>query len=63
MFEPFNKETARTASKVDRVAWILCQIYDDDAPLRWTSHRGPARCMASSKEFMSELAKLAEEQS
>ena len=55
MFEPFNKETAST---IDRVAWILCQIYDDDAPLRWTSHRWPARCMASSKEFMYELAKM-----
>ena len=60
MFETFNKETASTA---DRIAWILCQIYDDDAPLRWTSHRGPAICIASSKELMSELAKLAEEQS
>lgn len=33
MYEPYNEAAAST---VDRVAWALCQIIDDDAPMRWT---------------------------
>jgi hypothetical protein len=57
-YVPFDKTTANTT---DRVAWILCQIIDDDAPLRWTRYRGFARCIAANKELMAELQRLASE--
>lgn len=56
MFQPFDKETAPTD---DRAAWILCQIIDDDAPLRWMRYRGIAKCIAANKELMRELQELA----
>jgi hypothetical protein len=30
------------------VAWVLCQILDDDAPLRWSRHLTTARCLVGS---------------
>ena len=57
-FETFDKETANTT---DRIAWVLCQIIDDDAPLRWTRYRFAAKCLATNKEVMADLAKLAME--
>ncbi|MEF2156433.1 hypothetical protein V3390_09390 [Luteimonas sp. FXH3W] len=59
MYEPFDKETA---SARDRVAWALCQIIDDDAPLRWTRYRFAAACIASNPEVMQDLAQLSKEQ-
>jgi hypothetical protein len=56
MYEPFDKETASTT---DRVAWVLCQIIDDDAPMRWTRYRSAAACIASNKEVMDDLQQLA----
>lgn len=56
MYEPYNKETA---SPRDRVAWALCQIIDDDAPMRWTRYRFAAGCIASNREVMADLAELA----
>lgn len=58
MYTPFNKETANTT---DRIAWVLCQIIDDDAPLRWTRYRSAAVCIARNPELMSELVLLGSE--
>ena len=55
MYEPFNKNTASTQ---DRIAWTLCQIIDDNAPLQWTRYRGIATCIASNRELMADLAAL-----
>ena len=52
MYAPYEKETANA---VDRVAWTLCQIIDDDAPLRWTRYRFAAECIAKNKELMNAL--------
>lgn len=59
MFEPYNKETA---SLEDRIAWTLCQIIDDSAPLRWTRYRFAAACIAANKELMADLQSLAEKE-
>lgn len=56
MFEPFDKETASTT---DRIAWALCQIIDEDAPLRWRRFRFAAECIARNPELMADLKKLA----
>lgn len=55
MFEPYDEKTAPT---VDRIAWALCQIIDDDAPLRWTRYRPVALCIASNPELMQDLNEL-----
>jgi len=55
MYTAFNKETASTK---DRIAWILCQIIDDDAPMRWTRYRFVAECIAVNEDLMAELTKL-----
>lgn len=55
MYEPFKKETASTR---DRIAWALCQIIDDDAPLRWTRYRFAAECIAKNPELMADLKEL-----
>jgi hypothetical protein len=57
MYETYNKETANVK---DRVAWVLCQIIDDDAPMRWTRYRFAAECIANNKEIMDDLKQLAE---
>jgi hypothetical protein len=55
MYEPFNKSTA---SAIDRVAWSLCQIIDDDAPMRWTRYRFVAECIAKNQEIMNDLIEI-----
>jgi len=55
MYEPYDRETA---SPKDRVAWALCQIIDDDAPLRWTRYRFAADCIAGDPEVMADLKEL-----
>jgi len=55
MYEPFNEETANTK---DRIAWVLCQIIDDDAPMRWTRFRFAAGCIARNTELMEDLKEL-----
>lgn len=55
MYETYNKETACTR---DRVAWALCQIIDDDAPMRWTRYRFAAECIALNPEVMADLLEL-----
>jgi hypothetical protein len=50
-----NKETA---SVEDRIAWALCQIIDDDAPMRWTRYRFAASCIAMNTELMADLIEL-----
>ena len=49
MYEPYNEETASTE---DRIAWALCQIIDNDAPMRWTRHRFAAECIALNEKLM-----------
>jgi hypothetical protein len=56
MYQPYNKETA---SVTDRIAWALCQIIDDDAPMRWTRYRSAAICIAKNPEVMGDLKELA----
>jgi hypothetical protein len=58
MFQPFDAETASTE---DKIAWVLCQIIDDDAPLRWTRYRFVAKCIATNSKLMEDLQKLSEE--
>lgn len=58
MFQPYDEATADTT---DRIAWTLCQIIDDDAPLRWTRYRFAAECIAHNKELMADLNALAEQ--
>lgn len=55
MYTPFNEATASTE---DRIAWKLCQIIDDDAPMRWTRYRSAAVCIALNSEMMAELQVL-----
>ena len=50
-----------TASTEDRIAWALCQIIDDDAPLHWTRYRFVAGCIASNEKLMSDLQALKQE--
>jgi len=51
----------QTASTEDRIAWVLCQIIDDDAPMRWTRYRSAAHCIAKNPKLMDDLARLAKE--
>jgi len=57
MFETYDERSANTA---DKIAWALCQIIDDDAPMRWTRYRGVAVCIALNPELMNNLEKLKE---
>lgn len=50
-----------TADLADKVAWALCQIIDDDAPIHWTRYRSVAWCIASNKDVMDNLKALSEE--
>lgn len=52
MYQTYDKQTA---SQDDRIAWALCQIIDDDAPLRWARYRFVAVCIYKNKELMAEL--------
>lgn len=51
-YQPYDRAAA---SPTDRVAWALCQIIDDDAPLRWTRYRMAAECIAKNPEVMGDL--------
>jgi hypothetical protein len=53
--EPFDK---RTAPAEDIVAWFLCQVIDDDAPLRWTKYRFVANCIAGNSNILGLLAEI-----
>lgn len=57
-YEPYDEETA---TPKDRIAWGLCQIIDDDAPMQWTRYRMAASCIAMSDEIMTALASLRED--
>ena len=59
MFQSYNEQTASTQ---DRIAWTLCQIIDDDAPLRWTRYRFAAECIAGNKKLMADLMTLAQQE-
>ena len=58
MFERYNEATADTK---DRIAWALCQIIDDDAPMRWTRFRFAAECIAHNEKLMADLKALGEQ--
>lgn len=53
--------TPETANTCDRIAWALCQIIDDDAPMHWTRYRFAAECIARNPEVMRDLQALANE--
>ena len=55
MYERYDKETA---SVRERIAWTLCQIIDDDAPLHWTRYRSIAECIARNSALMADLQEL-----
>ncbi len=55
MYTPYDEKTASTK---DRVAWALCQIIDEDAPLRWTRYRSVATCIALNLDIMTDLREL-----
>lgn len=55
MYQPYDR---KTASAEDRVAWALCQIIDDDAPMRWTRYRFASRCIVANPEVMADLRAL-----
>lgn len=46
MFQQYDEQTASTE---DRIAWVLCQIIDDDAPMRWTRYRFVAECTPATR--------------
>lgn len=56
MYAPYDPTTA---SLEDRIAWVLCQIIDDDAPMRWTRYRFAAECIARNKDLMADLNRFA----
>jgi hypothetical protein len=58
MYQPYDEATA---SATDRVAWALCQIIDDDAPLRWTRYRFFAECIAINYKLMTDLNTVSEQ--
>lgn len=58
-YQQYDEDTASTK---DRIAWTLCQIIDDDAPMRWTRHRMSAVCIASNPALMLDLERLKEEE-
>lgn len=58
MYKLYNEETASTE---DRIAWVLCQIIDDDAPIHWTRYRFAAECIARNKKLMADLKTLGEQ--
>lgn len=60
MYETYNEETANAT---DKAAWILCQIIDDDAPMRWTRYRFAAGCIANNDELQKALAEIKKEKS
>lgn len=49
-----------TASPIDRVAWQLCQILEDDAPVGWTRYRDAAICIAHTPSIMRDLQHILE---
>ncbi len=55
MYAPYDENTASTK---DRIAWALCQIIDDDAPLRWTRYRYVVDCVAMNPKMMVDLREL-----
>jgi len=57
----YQRYDEETATREDRIAWVLCQIIDDDAPMRWTRYRFAAQCIAHNEKLMADLAKLAKE--
>lgn len=46
----------------DRIAWALCQIIDDDAPLHWTRYRSVAVCITANPDLMQDLVTMAQRQ-
>ena len=58
MYQPYNEQNA---SVQDRIAWALCQIIDDDAPMRWTRFRFAAECIAWNDKLMANINALREQ--
>lgn len=54
-YEPYNEATA---TMTDRVAYALCQIVDDDAPMRWTRWRYVVDCLVTNQQVLQDLNSL-----
>lgn len=54
-YEPYDPLMAPLE---DRIAWALCQIIDDDAPMHWTRYRFVAGCIVSNPTLMADLQML-----
>ena len=54
-YEPYNEATA---SPEDKIAWGLCQLIDDDAPLNWTRYRSTAKSIATNAVMLDSLMTL-----
>ena len=57
-YERYDEDSA---NPIDQLAWMLCQIIDDDAPLQWTKYRGPAICLLSKKNNLRNIIKRHDE--
>jgi hypothetical protein len=56
-YRPYDKTNA---TPVEKLAWALCQIIDDDAPIRWARYIFVAECLIHSDEFKSLYRSIAE---
>jgi len=52
MYETYLEDSA---TPEDKLAWMLCQIIDDDAPLRWTRYRFAAGCLLAPSNKLREI--------
>lgn len=53
-----SRNALETAGTTDKIAWVLCQIIADDAPLNWERYRFVANCIASNADLMANLNDL-----
>jgi len=58
-YETYERDNA---TPVDQLAWLLCQIIDDDAPLRWTRHRFAAECLLAKNNPLREIVSKYDEE-
>lgn len=58
-YETYERDNA---TPVDQLAWLLCQIIDDDAPLRWTRYRFAAQCLLAENNPLREIVRKYDEE-
>lgn len=52
IYEPYNPHIANVE---DRIAWELCHIIDEYAPLTWTRYRAFAECIAQNEKLVADI--------